>query len=63
MTVDEIVKLALLEDLGDGDHTSLATIPSEAKGKAELLAKEDGILAGIEVAQKVFNRNGRFVRE
>jgi nicotinate-nucleotide pyrophosphorylase (carboxylating) len=54
MTVDEIVKLALLEDLGDGDHTSLATIPKDAIGKAELIAKEDGILAGIEVAAKVF---------
>lgn len=54
MTVDEIVKLALLEDLGDGDHTSLATIPSDARGKAELIAKEDGIIAGIEVAVLVF---------
>ncbi len=54
MTIDEIVKLALLEDLGDGDHTSLATIPADAKGKVELIAKEDGILAGIEVATRVF---------
>jgi nicotinate-nucleotide pyrophosphorylase (carboxylating) len=55
MTIDEIVKLALIEDLGDGDHTSLATISSDAKGRAEMLVKEDGILAGIEVAKKVFN--------
>jgi nicotinate-nucleotide pyrophosphorylase (carboxylating) len=54
MTVDEIIKLALEEDLGDGDHTSLATIPDHAPGKAELIAKEDGILAGVEVATKVF---------
>lgn len=54
MTIDEIVKLALLEDLGDGDHTSLATIPADAKGKVELIVKEDGILAGIEVATRVF---------
>ena len=54
MTVDEIVKLALLEDLGDGDHTSLATISSNARGKADLIAKEDGIIAGLEVATLVF---------
>lgn len=56
MTIDEIVKLALNEDLGDGDHTSLATIPNGAAGKAELIAKEDGILAGLEVGKKVFNQ-------
>jgi len=56
MTIDEIVKLALDEDLGDGDHTSLATIPKDAKGKAELIAKQDGILSGLEVAKKVFQQ-------
>lgn len=55
MTVNEIVKLALLEDLGDGDHTSLATIPGNATGKAELIAKQDGILAGLEVGKMVFS--------
>jgi len=56
MTIDEIVKLALDEDLGDGDHTSLATIPKDAKGKAELIAKQDGILSGLDVAKKVFEQ-------
>ena len=54
MTLDEIIRLALEEDLGDGDHTSLATIPAEARGKVGLLVKESGVVAGIEVARKVF---------
>lgn len=45
---------ALREDIGDGDHTSLATIPSSKKGTAKLLIKEDGILAGTEVAIEIF---------
>lgn len=56
MTVEEIVKLALAEDLGDGDHTSLATIPDDATGQAELIAKENGILAGSIVAAEVFRQ-------
>ncbi|MCB2208976.1 MAG: carboxylating nicotinate-nucleotide diphosphorylase [Bacteroidetes bacterium] len=54
MKIEEIVALALKEDIGDGDHTSLATIPENAKGKAVLIAKDDGILAGIDVAKEVF---------
>lgn len=54
MTMEEIIKNALAEDLGTGDHTSLATIPEDATGRAELLIKEDGVIAGIEVAEKVF---------
>ncbi len=54
MNIDLIIKNALLEDIKDGDHTSLATIPMEATGKAVLIAKEAGIVAGIEVAKKVF---------
>ena len=42
------------EDLGDGDHSSLACIPWEAAGKARLLIKEEGILAGVEVAKETF---------
>lgn len=56
MTIDEIVRLALAEDLGDGDHTSLATVPAEAMGEAILLAKEEGILAGVKVAAEVFRQ-------
>ena len=56
MTVDEIIERALAEDLGDGDHTSLATIPATAMGKAVLKVKGNGILAGAEVAAKVFRK-------
>jgi len=54
MTLEEIVKQALAEDIGEGDHTSLATIPEKASGKVQLIAKEDGILAGVEVFALVF---------
>jgi nicotinate-nucleotide pyrophosphorylase (carboxylating) len=54
MTVDDIIVLALQEDIGQGDHTSLATIPTGSRKKARLLIKEDGILAGVDVAEKVF---------
>ena len=55
MTEEEIISAALCEDIGDGDHSALSTIPGEAHGKAKLLVKEDGILAGMEVARKVFS--------
>ncbi len=51
---ENLIKQAILEDIGDGDHTSLATIPKEAKGKARLLIKEEGVLAGVQVAKMVF---------
>ena len=54
MNIDTIIKNAFLEDIQDGDHTSLATIPGHARGKAVLIAKEGGIIAGISVAEKVF---------
>lgn len=56
MTVDELIKAALEEDLGDGDHTSLATIPNNTIGEAQLLVKEEGVLAGIDIAEKVFKQ-------
>ncbi len=56
MRLDEIIDEAFKEDLGDGDHTSLSTIPATAIGKAKLVIKEDGILAGIHVAEKVFKK-------
>ncbi|MBU1019637.1 MAG: carboxylating nicotinate-nucleotide diphosphorylase [Firmicutes bacterium] len=56
MTIDQIISQALQEDVQDGDHTSLATIPAEAKGKARLLVKENGIIAGIRIAEKVFKQ-------
>ena len=53
---DKLIDLAFAEDIGDGDHTTLCCIPEDAMGKSHLLIKEDGILAGIEVAKKVFDR-------
>lgn len=54
MNIETIIKNAFFEDIQDGDHTSLATIPTNAKGKAVLIAKEEGIIAGISIAEKVF---------
>ncbi|MDD6198490.1 MAG: carboxylating nicotinate-nucleotide diphosphorylase [Prevotella sp.] len=53
---DRLIDLAFAEDIGDGDHTTLCCIPDTAKGKSHLLIKEDGILAGVEVAKRVFAR-------
>ncbi len=53
---DKLIDLAFAEDIGDGDHTTLCCIPEDAMGKSHLLIKEDGILAGVEVAKKVFGR-------
>lgn len=52
---DKLIELAFAEDIGDGDHTTLCCIPDDAMGKSKLLIKEEGILAGIEMAKKVFN--------
>lgn len=54
--VEQLIELAIKEDIGDGDHTSLATIPADARGKMKLLVKQEGIIAGIEVAVAVFRR-------
>ena len=54
--VDRLIDLSFAEDIGDGDHTTLCCIPEDAMGKSHLLIKEDGILAGVEVAKEVFHR-------
>jgi len=54
MTIDDIIKAALEEDIGDGDHTTLATVPVDAKGKVKMIAKQDGIVSGTEIAARVF---------
>jgi len=54
--IDEIIESALHEDIGDGDHTSLATVPENATGKAKLLVKDNGILAGVELAKIIFKK-------
>ena len=53
---DRLIDLAFAEDIGDGDHTTLCCIPADAMGKSRLLIKEEGILAGVEVAKEVFHR-------
>jgi nicotinate-nucleotide pyrophosphorylase (carboxylating) len=55
-TIEHLIEQALQEDIGDGDHTSMATIPASVEGKMKLLVKEDGIIAGIDIARKVFKK-------
>lgn len=54
--VDELIDLAFAEDIGDGDATSLSTIPADAMGCQKLIIKEEGILAGVDMARRVFER-------
>ena len=54
--VKELIELCIKEDIGDGDHTSLCCIPADAHGRMRLLCKQEGVIAGIEVAQMVFDR-------
>ena len=54
--IDDLLNLAFAEDVGDGDHTTLSTIPSDAIGKQKLLIKEEGIIAGVDIAKKVLNK-------
>lgn len=58
MTIDEFITNALYEDIGEADHTSVACIPENSSGKARLLIKETGILAGVSLAQKIFHKVG-----
>lgn len=53
---DEIIRMALREDIGDGDHSTLACIPPQAQGRARIVAKQDGIICGLEVGEKVFHQ-------
>jgi len=54
--IEDLLEIAIKEDIGDGDHTSLSCIPKNAKGKAHLLVKEKGIIAGVELAKTIFNK-------
>ncbi|GAA0892509.1 carboxylating nicotinate-nucleotide diphosphorylase [Fulvivirga kasyanovii] len=54
--IDKFITEALQEDVGDGDHSSLAAIPAESKSKAQLLIKDEGIIAGIALAEKIFDK-------
>lgn len=50
--IDDLLTLAFAEDVGDGDHTTLSTIPADEMGKQRLIVKEEGIIAGIEIAKR-----------
>lgn len=52
--IDDLLDLAFAEDVGDGDHTTLSTIPADETGRQHLIVKEEGILAGVDIAAKVF---------
>lgn len=52
--IDEIIANALREDIGDGDHSTLSSVPEDGTGTARLLVKDDGIIAGVELAEKIF---------
>jgi len=53
--IDEIIKNALSEDIGDGDHSSLSCVPEDAVGSAKLIVKDDGVIAGVELAERIFH--------
>ena len=54
--IEDLIDLAFAEDIGDGDHTTLSTIPADARGKSKLLIKEEGIVSGIGIAEKVLKK-------
>ena len=54
--IDELIALAFSEDIGDGDHTTLSAVPESAVGKVQLIIKEEGILAGVAIAERIFHR-------
>ncbi|MBO4379432.1 MAG: carboxylating nicotinate-nucleotide diphosphorylase [Muribaculaceae bacterium] len=54
--IDDLLNLAFAEDIGDGDHTTLSTIADDTMGRQQLIIKEEGILAGVEIARMVFNK-------
>ena len=54
--IDRLIDLSFAEDIGDGDHTTLSCIPATAMGRSRLLIKEEGVLAGIDIAREVFRR-------
>lgn len=54
--IDQLIALSFAEDIGDGDHTTLSCIPADAMGKQRLIVKEEGIIAGVEMAREIFHR-------
>jgi nicotinate-nucleotide pyrophosphorylase (carboxylating) len=53
---DQLIDLAIAEDIGDGDHSSLSCIPADTKGKVQLMIKQEGIIAGVAIAEKIYRR-------
>jgi nicotinate-nucleotide pyrophosphorylase (carboxylating) len=62
MSIEEIIKQAIIEDIGSGDHSSLLSVPNSAQGKAELVIKEDGIIAGVDIALQVFEQIDKLLK-
>lgn len=60
--IEKLIQNALLEDVGDGDHSSRACIPPDARGKAKLIVKQHGIISGIDIAKRVFDITGPLAR-
>lgn len=54
--IDRLIDLAIAEDIGDGDHSSLSCIPANATGKVKLMVKQQGIIAGVDMAKRIFNK-------
>ena len=54
--INNLITLAFAEDIGEGDHTTLCSIPESVMGQSRLLIKEEGVLAGVEIAKEVFHR-------
>ncbi len=54
--IDRLIDLAIAEDIGDGDHSSLSCIPATATGKVKLMVKQQGIIAGVDIAKRIFNK-------
>jgi len=54
--IDQLIDLAITEDIGDGDHSSLSCIPADTMGKVQLMVKQQGIIAGVDIAQRIYSR-------
>ncbi len=54
--IDRLIDLAILEDIGDGDHSSLSCIPASAVGAVQLMMKQDGVIAGLQIAERIYKR-------
>lgn len=54
--IDRLIELAIAEDIGDGDHSSLSCIPKEARGQVQLMVKQQGIIAGVEIAKHIYSK-------